>query len=558
VDKGEISDDSENEDSYKYRRPRSRRKKKESDSSDDSYDARKKKNSKNRNKGSTAWEDDDGDDEPRSRGRGNRGRKENTSRDDGWAKKKPPNKSRQSSSAWEDESPPSSPPRKQGWSSAKPARRESPPRTRKTREYEEEEDEEEEEEEEEEDYPKRKGNATTHQKFVPRAVPLPSKSRDAPVEAPRSVQSKAPKGKDFGKAAPRRRGGDYDDYDDDGEADFEDDDRYRDGRRGYDGPRSTGRGQGNRREYGGTSRYEQRSNRPVDVTYDLDDMEGIEGDDIDEDRMDIRGHSRDSDRPYNQQESGGGLNYNSSISFVLLAHDSGGDTDHVQCVIVRDRTGIASKMSPTYRLYLENKNKLLVMAVKNQFNRTSNYHMYDMTRGQAGSKLTKKSGNYLGKLRARNVNRTEYVLITQASEREEVAAVVFDRHGIVDQLKEGSLPRKMSVMVPQLDMEGTPIANRTGDNDSGSMADMLRNNDDGNMFVFESKEPVFENGNFRLNFRGRVSVPSVKNFQLVSPDDIDHVICQFGKIGEDRYHLDFKTPLNAFQAFALALCQFNL
>ena len=61
-----------------------------------------------------------------------------------------------------------------------------------------------------------------------------------------------------------------------------------------------------------------------------------------------------------------------------------------------------------------------------------------------------------------------------------------------------------------------------------------------------------------MNFKGRVSVPSVKNFQLVSPDDIDTIIGQFGKIGEDRFHLDFKAPLNAFQAFALALAQFNL
>jgi len=69
---------------------------------------------------------------------------------------------------------------------------------------------------------------------------------------------------------------------------------------------------------------------------------------------------------------------------------------------------------------------------------------------------------------------------------------------------------------------------------------------------------VFEKGNYRLNFKGRVSVPSVKNFQLVSPDDIDTVICQFGKIGEDRFHLDFRAPLNAIQAFSLALAQFAL
>ena len=61
-----------------------------------------------------------------------------------------------------------------------------------------------------------------------------------------------------------------------------------------------------------------------------------------------------------------------------------------------------------------------------------------------------------------------------------------------------------------------------------------------------------------MNFKGRVSIPSVKNFQLVSPDDIDYIICQFGKVGEDRFHLDFRAPLNAFQAFGLALAQFNL
>jgi hypothetical protein len=37
---------------------------------------------------------------------------------------------------------------------------------------------------------------------------------------------------------------------------------------------------------------------------------------------------------------------------------------------------------------------------------------------------------------------------------------------------------------------------------------------------------VFENGNYRLNFHGRVTVPSVKNFQLVDPKDVNDVVCQ--------------------------------
>lgn len=51
----------------------------------------------------------------------------------------------------------------------------------------------------------------------------------------------------------------------------------------------------------------------------------------------------------------------------------------------------------------------------------------------------------------------------------------------------------------------------------------------GNMFLLQSREPTYTNGNYRLNFHGRVTVPSVKNFQLVSPDDKLHTVCQFGK-----------------------------
>jgi tubby-related protein 1 len=194
-------------------------------------------------------------------------------------------------------------------------------------------------------------------------------------------------------------------------------------------------------------------------------------------------------------------------------------------------------------------------------NRTSNYHLFDLTRGQVGSKLTKKSGNYLGKLRAKNVNRTEYALVGQNSDKEEFGGILFDRLSFVTQLKEGSQPRKMSIVVPELAADYTPVPHRIYDEDTDGMSEMLKQADltvIKRVHVFESNEPVFENGNYRLNFRGRVSVPSVKNFQLVSPHDIDDIICQFGKIGEDRFHLDFKAPLNAFQAFSLALCQFNL
>ncbi|KAF8401556.1 hypothetical protein HHK36_012498 [Tetracentron sinense] len=67
-----------------------------------------------------------------------------------------------------------------------------------------------------------------------------------------------------------------------------------------------------------------------------------------------------------------------------------------------------------------------------------------------------------------------------------------------------------------------------------------------------------------LNFRGRVTVASVKNFQLVAspengPSGQEHekVILQFGKVGKDLFTMDYRYPISAFQAFAICLSSFD-
>ena len=39
-----------------------------------------------------------------------------------------------------------------------------------------------------------------------------------------------------------------------------------------------------------------------------------------------------------------------------------------------------------------------------------------------------------------------------------------------------------------------------------------------------------------------MKLPSVKNFQLVSPTNTGDVLVQFGKVDDDTFHLDFKVP----------------
>ncbi|XP_017975031.1 PREDICTED: tubby-like F-box protein 3 [Theobroma cacao] len=67
-----------------------------------------------------------------------------------------------------------------------------------------------------------------------------------------------------------------------------------------------------------------------------------------------------------------------------------------------------------------------------------------------------------------------------------------------------------------------------------------------------------------LNFHGRVTVASVKNFQLVaSPEngpagpEHEKIILQFGKVGKDLFTMDYRYPISAFQAFAICLSSFD-
>ncbi|KAE9594621.1 hypothetical protein Lal_00037451 [Lupinus albus] len=67
-----------------------------------------------------------------------------------------------------------------------------------------------------------------------------------------------------------------------------------------------------------------------------------------------------------------------------------------------------------------------------------------------------------------------------------------------------------------------------------------------------------------LNFDGRVTIASVKNFQLVaSPEngpagpEHNEIILQFGKVGKDVFTMDYRYPISAFQAFAICLSSFD-
>lgn len=93
------------------------------------------------------------------------------------------------------------------------------------------------------------------------------------------------------------------------------------------------------------------------------------------------------------------------------------------------------------------------------------------------------------------------------------------------------------------------------ENEAGDAADYSPPDDFG-LLALQNRPPWWniELGSFVLNFGGRVSVASVKNFQLCHRTDQDYIMLQFGRIqGRHSFTMDFQHPLTAVQAFAIAI-----
>ena len=83
-----------------------------------------------------------------------------------------------------------------------------------------------------------------------------------------------------------------------------------------------------------------------------------------------------------------------------------------------------------------------------------------------------------------------------------------------------------------------------------------------------------ETQSYVLNFHGRVTQASVKNFQIVHDSDVEYIIMQFGRVAEDIFTMDYRLvqkfklisldnlyfsryPMCAVQAFGIALSSFD-
>jgi len=123
-------------------------------------------------------------------------------------------------------------------------------------------------------------------------------------------------------------------------------------------------------------------------------------------------------------------------------------------------------------------------------------------------------------------------------------------------------PRRMTLVIPGMDdtqmgekvrHECVPMC------DDDTIAARFDRQHMDNFIQLENKKPIWnqDTQSFVLNFHGRVTMASVKNFQIIHKDNPNYITMQFGRISEDVFTIDYRYPLSAFQAFSIALSSFD-
>lgn len=235
----------------------------------------------------------------------------------------------------------------------------------------------------------------------------------------------------------------------------------------------------------------------------------------------------------------------------------------IQCYVNRNKGGFKNMLYPKYELFMKDEDVFLLAAKKRSKNKTSNYIV-----SKERTDLSKESPNFMGKVRA-NFLGTEFTLYDDGAspssftdvQAEASTANIRSELGVVfykSNILGSRGPRKMDVILPKISRRGKtkvwkPLA------EDESMAAAFKRGDTNGMMCLENKSPKWNDqvGAYVLNFNGRVTMASVKNFQLIDNEDPDNVIMQFGRVAKDKFNVDFGYPLSPLQAFMIVLSSFD-
>lgn len=230
------------------------------------------------------------------------------------------------------------------------------------------------------------------------------------------------------------------------------------------------------------------------------------------------------------------------------------DLGTVRCKIRRSFTGLMHVNYNQYELFLEKDDGTLgpqiMEAVKHKRMGFDSYFQL-----QIGSISPTHQGTVIAE-QVMSTLGTQFLLHnnvkTHSGRARDLACIHYLRTG------SGGGPRKMTVAIPGfLKNSETEFVEwgHSGSIKKSNLASAIESLNFKDIQPLMNKPPVWSDKRqaWTLNFHGRVTRASVKNFQLVRPEDHNHVVLQHGRVGQDTFTMDVAWPLSMIQAFAVCL-----
>ncbi|XP_048224910.1 tubby-related protein 2 [Perognathus longimembris pacificus] len=235
----------------------------------------------------------------------------------------------------------------------------------------------------------------------------------------------------------------------------------------------------------------------------------------------------------------------------------------VQCLIHRNKHGMDKTLYPTYQVYLEaadGSKRFLLAGRKRKRSKTSNYLI-----SMDPTDMSRDGVNFVGKVRS-NVLGTKFTIFNNGVNpdrkhfipmisqiREELGAVCYETNVLGFRG-----PRKMAVILPGIDRRNQRIKVQP-QNEQETLLSRVQQGDNEGLILLQNKPPMWSenDGAYVLDFHGRVTQASIKNFQITLPNDPDYLVLQFGRVASDTFTMDFRYPLCPLQAFAICLSSFD-
>lgn len=225
----------------------------------------------------------------------------------------------------------------------------------------------------------------------------------------------------------------------------------------------------------------------------------------------------------------------------------------VQCYVVREKSGF-TRSSSIFRVYLEESHKFLFSAKKRSKNKTANFII-----SSEENPPDDRGDTCIGKVRG-NFSGSQYTIYDHGMNPDRVVtdATLRKELGIVEFSYDKMGPGKMFCAIPDIQDNGVAYIWKPRE-ESERIWNCVEIGKKNKLIFLNNKRPKWDEAaqGHVLNFHGRVTKSSVKNFQLSCEITGDATVLQFGRIDKNKFTMDFQHPLSPLQAFGICLASLD-